>query len=207
MWGYFKDLQSPEYKSHIALVHSRFSTNTFPSWARAQPFRSLCHNGEINTLRGNKNMMRSREALLASPYFGESLAELGPITSSELSDSGNFDAVAELLLRAGERPLHEAVMMMVPEAWQQNPHLDADKRAFYSYHANLMEPWDGPAMMSFTDGRYVGACLDRNGLRPSRYYVTKDDRVLLSSEVGVLADLPEAIVARKARMQRAPPER
>lgn len=183
VWGYYKDLQQPSYQSHLALVHSRFSTNTFPSWPRAQPFRSLCHNGEINTLRGNKNMMRSREALLQSAYFGEQLSELGPICSDELSDSGNFDAVAELLLRAGDRPLHEAVMMMVPEAWQGKPGSPA-RKAFYAYNANLMEPWDGPAMMSFTDGRYVGACLDRNGLRPSRYYVTHDDRVLLSSEVG-----------------------
>lgn len=182
VWGYYKDLQQPSYQSHLALVHSRFSTNTFPSWPRAQPFRSLCHNGEINTLRGNKNMMRSREALLKSAYFGEQLSELGPICSDELSDSGNFDAVAEFLLRAGDRPLHEAVLMMVPEAWQGKPG-SAARKAFYAYNANLMEPWDGPAMMSFTDGRYVGACLDRNGLRPSRYYVTHDDRVLLSSEV------------------------
>jgi len=201
VWGYFTDLQQEDYASHLALVHSRFSTNTFPSWSRAQPFRSLCHNGEINTLRGNKNMMRSREAMLSSPYFGEILHnEITPITSNDMSDSGNFDAVAEMMLRAGDRPLHEIVMMMVPEAWQQKVH-DEDKRAFYSYHANLMEPWDGPAMMSFTDGRFVGACLDRNGLRPSRYYVTKDDRVLLSSEVGVLVDLPEELVVRKARLE------
>mmetsp|Transcript_7127 Transcript_7127/g.20756 ORF Transcript_7127/g.20756 Transcript_7127/m.20756 type:complete len:1627 (+) Transcript_7127:71-4951(+) len=200
VWGYFVDLQSAQYTSHLALVHSRFSTNTFPSWARAQPFRALCHNGEINTLRGNKNMMRSREALLQSAYFGEAMSELGPICSDDLSDSGNFDAVAELLLRAGDRPLHEAVMMMVPEAWQGKPGSPA-RKAFYAYNANLMEPWDGPAMMSFTDGRYVGACLDRNGLRPSRYYVTTDDRVLLSSEVGVLDHLDEAVVKTKARLE------
>jgi len=202
VWGYFKDLQQPDYASHLALVHSRFSTNTFPSWSRAQPFRALCHNGEINTLRGNKNMMRSREAMLHSDYFGQTLHdEIVPICSNDMSDSGNFDAVAELLLRAGNRPLHEAVMMMVPEAWQQKTKPGEPKRAFYSYHANLMEPWDGPAMMAFTDGRYVGACLDRNGLRPSRYYVTKDDRVLLSSEVGVLDNLSEELVARKARLE------
>merc|ERR1719291_1050849 len=146
--------------------------------------------------------MRSREGMLVSEHFGGTLHnEITPITSNDLSDSGNFDAVAELLLRAGDRPLHEAVMMMVPEAWQQKTDMEADKRAFYAYHANLMEPWDGPAMMSFTDGRYVGACLDRNGLRPSRYYVTKDDRVLLSSEAGVLVDLPEELVAVKARLE------
>ena len=118
VWGYFTDLQSPDYESHLALVHSRFSTNTFPSWARAQPFRSLCHNGEINTLRGNKNMMRSREAALDSPYFGESIEALKPICSDDMSDSGNYDAVAELLVHAGTRPIHEAVMMMTPEAWR-----------------------------------------------------------------------------------------
>ena len=168
VWGYFKDLQSPEYQSHLALVHSRFSTNTFPSWARAQPFRALCHNGEINTLRGNKNMMRSREGVLASPYFQEALEELKPICSDDMSDSGNFDAVAELLIHGGDRPIHEAVMMMVPEAWRYKPGLSESKRAFYEYNSALMEPWDGPAMMAFTDGRYAGACLDRNGLRPSQ---------------------------------------
>jgi len=202
VWGYFKDLQSAEYTSHLALVHSRFSTNTFPSWSRAQPFRALCHNGEINTLRGNKNLMRSREAALVSSYFGaEGLEALKPICSDDMSDSGNFDAVAELLVHAGTRPIHEAVMMMVPEAWRYKPTLSDSKRAFYEFQSALMEPWDGPAMMAFTDGRYVGACLDRNGLRPSRYYVTSDDRVLLSSEVGVLVDLPEELVVRKARLE------
>ena len=201
VWGYFKDLQQPDYASHLALVHSRFSTNTFPSWARAQPFRALCHNGEINTLRGNKNMMRSREAILSSASMGDKLNDLLPITSNNLSDSGNFDAVAELLVHAGDRSIYEAVAMMVPEAWQNKTDLSPSRRAFYEYHANLMEPWDGPAMMSFTDGRYVGACLDRNGLRPSRYYVTKDERVLLSSEVGVLVDLQDADVAIKGRLE------
>jgi len=201
VWGYFTDLQSPDYESHLALVHSRFSTNTFPSWARAQPFRSLCHNGEINTLRGNKNMMRSREAALDSPYFGESIEALKPICSDDMSDSGNYDAVAELLVHAGTRPIHEAVMMMTPEAWRYKPGQTEEKRAFYEFASAQMEPWDGPAMMAFTDGRYVGACLDRNGLRPSRYYVTHDDRVLLSSEVGVLLDEPEANVALKARLE------
>ncbi|KAL3927618.1 MAG: hypothetical protein SGPRY_002739 [Prymnesium sp.] len=202
VWGYFKDLQSPEYVSHLALVHSRFSTNTFPSWSRAQPFRALCHNGEINTLRGNKNLMRSREASLVSSYFSaEELQAMKPICSDDMSDSGNFDAVAELLIHGGTRPIHEAVMMMVPEAWRYKPGLSESKRAFYEFQSALMEPWDGPAMMAFTDGRYVGACLDRNGLRPSRYYVTTDDRVLLSSEVGVLVDLPEELVLKKERLE------
>ena len=194
-------MQSPDYQSHLALVHSRFSTNTFPSWARAQPFRSLCHNGEINTLRGNKNMMRSREAALVSPYFGSELEALKPICSDDMSDSGNYDAVAELLVHAGERQIHEAVMMMTPEAWRYKPGLSEERRAFYEFHSALMEPWDGPAMMAFTDGRFVGACLDRNGLRPSRYYVTHDDRVLLSSEVGVLLDEPESNIKIKSRLE------
>ena len=201
VWGYFKDLQDPAYTSHLALVHSRFSTNTFPSWPRAQPFRVLCHNGEINTLRGNKNMMRSREAALLSEYFGKDLDSLKPICSDDYSDSGNFDAVAELLIHAGTRPIHEAVMMMVPEAWRYKPGLSESKRAFYEFNSALMEPWDGPAMMAFTDGRYAGACLDRNGLRPSRYYVTHDDRVLLSSEVGVLVDEPEVNIRSKSRLE------
>jgi len=202
VWGYFTDLQDPDYTSHLALVHSRFSTNTFPSWPRAQPFRVLCHNGEINTLRGNKNMMRSREAALLSEYFqGDELKSLMPICSDDYSDSGNFDAVAELLIHAGTRPIHEAVMMMVPEAWRYKPGLSEEKRAFYEFNSALMEPWDGPAMMAFTDGRFAGACLDRNGLRPSRFYVTHDDRVLLSSEVGVLVDEPESNIKLKSRLE------
>ena len=200
VWGYFLDLQQPDYMSHLALVHSRFSTNTFPSWSRAQPFRALCHNGEINTLRGNKNQMRSREASLVSAALGDKLTDLLPITSNDMSDSGNFDAVAELLIHAGDRQIHEAVMMMVPEAWQ-NKDMPPDRRAFYEYHSCLMEPWDGPAMMSFTDGQILGGCLDRNGLRPSRYYVTHDGRVMLSSEVGVLDDLADADVATKGRLE------
>ena len=200
VWGYFLDLQQPDYMSHLALVHSRFSTNTFPSWSRAQPFRALCHNGEINTLRGNKNQMRSRETSLVSAALGSQLADLLPIASDDMSDSGNFDAVAELLIHAGDRQIHEAVMMMVPEAWQ-NKAMAPDRRAFYEYHSCLMEPWDGPAMMSFTDGTILGGCLDRNGLRPSRYYVTRDGRVMLSSEVGVLDDPtpPHISVGGRAR--------
>jgi len=200
VWGYFLDLQQPDYMSHLALVHSRFSTNTFPSWSRAQPFRALCHNGEINTLRGNKNQMRSREASLVSAALGKSLQDLLPIVSDDMSDSGNFDAVAELLVHAGDRQIHEAMLMMVPEAWQ-NKAMAPDRRAFYEYHSCLMEPWDGPAMMSFTDGQILGGCLDRNGLRPSRYYVTHDGRVMLSSEVGVLDDLADSAVATKGRLE------
>ena len=133
VWGYFEDLRSPDYASHLAMVHSRFSTNTFPSWARSQPFRALSHNGEINTLRGNKNLMRSREASLASAYFGESLGELFPVITDDLSDSGAFDACAELLVHAGGRPVHEAMMMMVPEAWQLRSDLSPSKRAFYEH--------------------------------------------------------------------------
>ena len=144
--------------------------------------------------------MRSREASLVSAALGENLRDLLPIVSDDMSDSGNFDAVAELLVHAGDRQIHEAMLMMVPEAWQ-NKAMAADRRAFYEYHSCLMEPWDGPAMMSFTDGRYVGACLDRNGLRPSRYYVTHDGRVMLSSEVGVLDDLDDAMVSIKQRLE------
>ena len=184
VWGYFVDLQQPTYASHLALVHSRFSTNTFPSWARAQPFRALCHNGEINTLRGNKNWMSARGGLLASPHFGDETHALLPVVSDNMSDSGNFDGVLNLLTKASHRSLPESVMMMIPEAWQDNHLLSDAKKAFYEYNSCLMEPWDGPAMLAFTDGRYIGATLDRNGLRPSRYFVTDDDTVRLSYEAG-----------------------
>jgi glutamate synthase (NADH) len=188
---YYNDLQEKDFTTHMALVHSRFSTNTFPSWERAQPVRMMCHNGEINTLRGNKNWMFSREGLMASPFFGEDgEPALVKSTSDNMSDSGNFDAVLELMAKGSDRTLPECMMMMIPEAWQDNPTLSHTKRAFYEYNSCLMEPWDGPAMIAFTDGKYIGATLDRNGLRPSRYYVTKDDRILLSSEVGVIPDLP-----------------
>ena len=201
--GYFSDLQEADFNSHMALVHSRFSTNTFPSWERAQPIRMMCHNGEINTLRGNKNWMYSRGGLMSSPFFGEDSAQqhLLSSTSDNMSDSGNFDAVLELLAKGSERTLPECVMMMIPEAWQDNASLSSSKRAFYEYNSCLMEPWDGPAMIAFTDGKYVGATLDRNGLRPSRYYVTKDDRIMLSSEVGVIPDLPDSMVRTKARLE------
>ncbi|KGE73862.1 glutamate synthase large subunit [Spirochaeta lutea] len=199
LFAYYSDLQDPDYTSHLAMVHSRFSTNTFPSWDRAQPLRFMSHNGEINTLRGNVNKMRGREGKLASPVFGDSITRILPINEPDLSDSGNFDNVLELLLMSG-RELPEAVMMMVPEAWQRHEHMPAKKRAMYEYFSNLMEPWDGPASVVFSDGRYIGAVLDRNGLRPSRYYVTDDDHVVMASEVGVL-DIDPARVVKKGRLQ------
>lgn len=201
VFQYYKDLQAADYTSHMALVHSRFSTNTFPSWPRAQPNRMLCHNGEINTLKGNKNMLTSREGVAASAYFGARTRALFPLASDDHSDSGNFDMCVEMLALAGGRPLHEAVMMMIPEAWERNAELPQWKRDFYEFHACAMEPWDGPAMMAFTDGRFVGANLDRNGLRPCRYYVTHDDHVILASEVGVVAHLKEADVKLKGRLE------
>jgi len=200
--GYFTDLQKEDFISHMALVHSRFSTNTFPSWERAQPIRMMCHNGEINTLRGNKNWMFSRGGLITSPLFGDVNEQaLLSSTSDNMSDSGNFDAVLELLAKGSKRSIPECMMMMIPEAWQDNTALSETKRAFYEFNSSLMEPWDGPAMIAFTDGKYIGATLDRNGLRPSRYYVTHDDRILLSSEVGVVPDLPESIIKRKSRLE------
>lgn len=199
---YYKDLQDPEFISHLALVHSRFSTNTFPSWERAQPIRMMCHNGEINTLRGNKNWMYSRGGIMESPIFGDDTSHLLPATSDNMSDSGNFDSVLELMTKAGSnKSLPEAVMMMIPEAWQDNDNLSETKKAFYEYNSCVMEPWDGPAMVAFTDGKYVGATLDRNGLRPSRYYVTKDDHVIVSSEIGVCNDLPDMDVVVKHRLE------
>jgi glutamate synthase (NADPH/NADH) large chain len=196
---YFPDLQDSLYKSHLAMVHSRFSTNTFPSWDRAQPNRFMAHNGEINTLRGNMNWMFARQGVMQSDLFGEDLKKLFPVVEPECSDSGNFDNALELLLHAG-RSLPEAVMMMIPEAWQNHDSMSGDKQAFYEYYSALQEPWDGPASISFTDGHYIGAVLDRNGLRPSRFYVTKDDKVIMASEVGVLAVDP-ANVKYKGRLQ------
>lgn len=196
---FYPDLQDPDYESHLAMVHSRFSTNTFPSWDRAHPQRYMCHNGEINTLRGNANWMFARQGSMRSPLFGEDLSKLFPIIEPHCSDSGNFDNALELLIMAG-RSLPEAIMMMVPEAWQNHETMSEDKRAFYEYHSALQEPWDGPASISFTDGHYIGAILDRNGLRPSRYYVTYDDRVVMASEVGVL-DIPPENIKLKGRLQ------
>ena len=196
---YFPDLGDSDYTSHLAMVHSRFSTNTFPSWDRAQPNRFMCHNGEINTLRGNINWLHAREGVVRSDLFGNELAKLFPIAEPDCSDSGSFDNALEFLLMTG-RTLQEAVMMMIPEAWQNHESMPVAKRAFYEYHSCLMEPWDGPASIAFTDGHYIGAVLDRNGLRPSRFYLTHDDKVIMGSEVGVLPVAPDR-VKYKGRLQ------
>ncbi|GMA85062.1 hypothetical protein GCM10025868_03120 [Angustibacter aerolatus] len=184
----------------LAIVHSRFSTNTFPSWPLAHPFRMIAHNGEINTVKGNRNWMAARESLLSSELLaGGDLERVLPICSDDASDSASFDEVLELLHLAG-RPLPHAVLMMIPEAWENHTEMDPARRAFYEFHSALMEPWDGPACVTFTDGTLVGAVLDRNGLRPGRYWVTDDGLVVLASEVGVL-DLDPATVVRKGRLQ------
>src|SRR5690606_10806973 len=185
--------------SAIALVHSRFSTNTFPSWQLAQPFRLIAHNGEFNTIRGNKNWMAAREALLRSPAIPGDLRRVLPICDSDASDSANFDEVLELLHLAG-RSLPHAVLMMIPQAWENDPDMDPAQRAFYQFHACLMEPWDGPASVVFSDGTVVGAVLDRNGLRPGRWWRTADGLVVLGSEAGVL-DLDPAQVVAKGRLR------
>ena len=189
---YYPDLVDPDFTSHLAMVHSRFSTNTFPSWDRAQPNRFMSHNGEINTMRGNKNWMRAREGVAESELFGDELSKIFPVVEPECSDSGTFDNVLEFLLMTG-RSLQEAVMMMVPEAWQNHETMPEHKRAFYEFNSAMMEPWDGPASIVFTDGKYIGAVLDRNGLRPSRYYLTHDDHVIMASEVGVVPVKPENV--------------
>ncbi|MHA1598028.1 MAG: glutamate synthase large subunit [Alphaproteobacteria bacterium] len=196
---YFLDLGDERTESALALVHQRFSTNTFPSWPLAQPFRYLCHNGEINTVRGNINWMAARRHNMSSEILGDDLEKLWPLIGDGKSDSATFDNALELLLASGYSLAH-AMMMMIPEAWSDNPLMDDDRRAFYEYHAALMEPWDGPASMAFTDGRQIGATLDRNGLRPSRYIVTDDDKVILGSEVGVLP-IPESKIIKKWRLQ------
>src|SRR6478609_5414135 len=197
--NYFPDLKHPAMESALALVHSRFSTNTFPSWERAHPYRYLAHNGEINTLRGNINWMHARQALFSSEVFGEDIKKIIPIINPNGSDSSMFDNTLELLVLAG-RPLAHAMMMMIPEPWSHHETMADDRKAFYEYHSCLMEPWDGPASIAFTDGKVIGAVLDRNGLRPSRYYVTKDDLVIMASEVGVLEVAPERIL-EKGRLQ------
>ena len=196
---YFPDLREPGMETALALVHSRFSTNTFPSWTRAHPYRYLAHNGEINTLRGNINWMHAREALFVSDAFGEDIKKVLPIIDPNGSDSAMFDNTLELLVLAG-RPLSHAMMMMIPEPWSNHETMDDDRRAFYQYHSCLLEPWDGPASIAFTDGIQIGAVLDRNGLRPSRYYVTKDDLVIMASEAGVL-EIPPENVEVKGRLQ------
>jgi glutamate synthase (NADPH/NADH) large chain len=197
---FFPDLSDRRFASALALVHSRFSTNTFPSWPLAHPYRFVAHNGEINTVKGNRNWMRARESQLATDAFGQgALDRIFPICTPDASDSASFDEVLELL-HLGGRSLPHAVLMMIPEAWENHTSMDPARRAFYQYHSTMMEPWDGPACVTFTDGTQVGAVLDRNGLRPGRYWVTDDGLVVLSSEVGVL-DIDPAKVVRKGRLQ------
>jgi len=196
--GMFPDVTDPLVESALALVHQRFSTNTFPSWPLAHPYRFIAHNGEINTLRGNINWMRAREPLCHSALLGDDLKKIVPIVVEGGSDSAVFDNVLEFLVMAG-RPLPLAVLMMIPEAWSGHEAMSEETKAFYEYHGCLMEPWDGPASIAFTDGTVIGAVLDRNGLRPSRYYVTKDGMVVMASEVGVL-DIPPERVLLKERL-------
>jgi glutamate synthase (NADPH/NADH) large chain len=196
---FFPDLLDPAFKSALAMVHQRFSTNTFPSWDRAHPYRFMSHNGEINTLRGNINWMHAREKMFSSPLFGDDIKKLLPIVEPNGSDSAMFDNCLELLIRTG-RSLPHSVMMMIPEAWQNDAQMSDTKRAFYHFHSCMMEPWDGPASIAFTDGIRIGAVLDRNGLRPSRYTVTKDGLVVMASETGVLEIAPEN-VAQHGRLQ------
>ncbi|MFE5835806.1 glutamate synthase large subunit [Arthrobacter sp. NPDC056493] len=195
---FYPDLSDKRFKTKLAIVHSRFSTNTFPSWPLAQPFRTIAHNGEINTVKGNRNWMRARQSQLANPLLGDSPEELFPICTPGASDSASFDEVAELLWLSG-RPITHSIMMMIPEAWENHATMDPARRAFYEYHSLLMEPWDGPAAVSFTDGNLVGATLDRNGLRPGRYWITEDGLVVFASEVGVI-DVEPSKVVKKGRV-------
>ena len=196
---YYPDISDPKLESALALVHSRFSTNTFPSWPLAHPYRLIAHNGEINTLRGNRNWMVAREAVLKSKTLPGDLKRTYPIITPEASDSASFDEVVELLHLDG-RSLAHAVLMMIPEAWENHESMDPDRKAFYQFHTSIMEPWDGPASIAFTDGTVIGAVLDRNGLRPSRYWVTSDNLVVMASEVGVL-DIPAENIVQKGRLQ------
>ena len=197
--AYYGDLHHPKFASALALVHQRFSTNTFPSWKLSHPYRMVAHNGEINTLRGNVNWMAARQASISSPLFGKDISKLWPISYEGQSDTACFDNALEFLVQGGYSLAH-AAMMLIPEAWAGNPLMDAKRRAFYEYHACLMEPWDGPAAMAFTDGRQIGATLDRNGLRPARYFVTDDGLVVMASETGVLP-FPEQNIVQKWRLQ------
>ncbi len=197
--GFYKDLTDPLCESSIALVHSRFSTNTFPSWSLAHPYRVIAHNGEINTVNGNRNWMRARESMMSSPALPQGFERILPILTDKASDSASFDETLELLHLFG-RSLPHAVLMMIPEAWQHNDKMSDELKAFFKFHSCVMEPWDGPAAVAFTDGTIVGALLDRNGLRPARYWITKDGLVVLASEVGVL-DIPSADIAKKGRLQ------
>ena len=196
---YYPDLHDPDFESALALIHQRFSTNTFPAWSLAHPYRYIAHNGEINTLRGNLNWMAARQASARSPLFGEDIHKLWPISYEGQSDTACFDNALEFLVQGGYSLAH-AVMMMIPEAWAGNQLMDAERRAFYEYNAALMEPWDGPAAIAFTDGRQIGATLDRNGLRPARYFVTRDDRIIMASEMGVLP-IAEKDIVTKWRLQ------
>ena len=196
---FYFELANPLVTSALCLVHQRFSTNTFPSWKLAHPYRYVAHNGEINTIRGNISWMNARQSILENSLHGEKISELFPVIMPEGSDSASLDNAVEFLFQSG-RSLPHVMAMLIPEAWAGNPDMDEDKRAFYEYHASLMEPWDGPAAIAFTDGRVVGATLDRNGLRPGRYIVTKDDLVVLASEAGVL-DVPAEDIRKKGRLQ------
>ena len=197
--AYYKDLSDPRFVSALALVHQRFSTNTFPSWKLAHPYRMVAHNGEINTLRGNVNWMAARQASVSSPLFGEDINKLWPISYEGQSDTACFDNALEFLMQGGYSMAH-AVMMLIPEAWAGNPLMHKDRKAFYEYHAALMEPWDGPAAVAFTDGHQIGATLDRNGLRPARYVELEDGTVILASEAGVLP-IDDSKIVRKWRLQ------
>jgi glutamate synthase (NADPH/NADH) large chain len=197
--SFYRDLRDPLTTSALALVHQRFSTNTFPSWRLAHPYRYIAHNGEINTVRGNVNWMNARRRTMESDLLGPDLDKMWPLITHGQSDTACLDNALELLV-AGGYPLPQAVMMLIPEAWAGNPLMDPERKAFYEYHAALMEPWDGPAAIAFTDGRQIGATLDRNGLRPARFVVTDDDHVIMASESGVLP-VPEENIVRKWRLQ------
>src|SRR5262245_43123126 len=196
---YFPDLREERLESRLALVHSRFSTNTFPSWELAHPYRMLAHNGEINTLRGNRNWMRARELTLASPAFGEDIDKIRPLLGDDISDSASLDGLMELIVLGGRSAAH-AMSMLIPEAFRGRPELPQEVRDFYAYHSSLVEPWDGPAAVAFSDGRVIGATLDRNGLRPGRWLTTRDGWVVLASETGVF-DVPDEQVKAKGRLR------
>src|SRR6185369_13607914 len=197
--NFYTDLSNPDAMSALCLVHQRFSTNTFPTWQLAHPFRHICHNGEINTVRGNVNWMYARQSVMESPLYGDDLKKLFPVIAPHGSDSACLDNAVQLLKMAG-RSLPHVMAMLMPEAWDADTTMPADKKAFYEYHASLMEPWDGPAAVAFTDGNVIGATLDRNGLRPARYLVTHDDLLIMASETGVLPVKPEN-VKLKGRLQ------
>jgi glutamate synthase (NADPH/NADH) large chain len=196
---FYKELRDPETRSSLSMVHQRFSTNTFPTWQLAHPYRYVCHNGEINTVRGNVNWMNARESTLKSDLFGDDISKVFPVIRPDLSDTGSLDSAVEFLTLGG-RSLPHVMAMLIPEAWDADSTMPQEKRDFYEYHASLMEPWDGPAAVAFTDGKWIGATLDRNGLRPARYLVTKDGQLIIASETGVLPIKPEN-VSYKGRLQ------